>query len=48
MSEDVLPTSGEWWRNLSGSSRFKMMKKYDVEMITEKAIRRMYRKEFEI
>ncbi|KKN74626.1 hypothetical protein LCGC14_0388280 [marine sediment metagenome] len=35
----------EWWKELEASKRFELMREYDIQNLTDKAIRRIHRNE---
>lgn len=36
-------TAIDWWHSLDGTTRYKLMKKYSIESVSNKSINRIYR-----
>ncbi len=36
----------DWWKSLSASDRFPLMRKYDIKQVNDKLIKKMWRGEF--
>ena len=45
---DIMTTKWiEWWQSLSATDRFPLMRKYDVNQVTDKLIKKMWLGEVE-
>lgn len=44
MQTNIFPHK-EWWQNKNAPDRYALMKKYSIQSVTDKLIKRMYTKE---